>query len=393
MRKSLSRAHPWRARGARTLVSSLAATACLVGSLLPALAQTTSEPVEPTGRIYNPDGSLAGFSTNEPNVFLLAPSSWQLFDRGSGPSAVLTPVSGSADTYDLQLALSAEYGHAAPAVAEILSHTPEAFFFPLPLTVKGVSLFLPPELGSLVAELIPGEGVQSPVAIYYRLRLTSSQVDVFRVLAQSPLALQGAIELSYQGGSEDFETAVPLTIAIGAEVFEPTDERPTSPIEWLDDLLRVTHLRLRGALDGAYALGGGISLTLEDTSVEAEFVDGQYELVSGMPTVVVARPIGEEGNLSGIIELYVRELALSVSIDYEARIEISLNLLTVAVIVEELDIVDAEVNGTESSFYRQLLQQLVTRPDVRDALSQGLTEELQRRILSETLIGIDVGAP
>ncbi len=374
-------------RARRTLFAAAALAVVAAPGALYA-QETSGERVVPTSRIYNPDGSLAGFATNEPDLYFLAPSGWDLLERGGRPAAVLTEADDT--TYDLRIALRPNYERAAPAVAVIRHDAPDAFFFPLPIAVDSVTLFLPPELGSVAAELTPDEQLPTPIALYYRLRLTPEQLEVFRSLANQPLALQGVVEYTFADGRELLETTAPLTIGLAPEVFEHTGVEPPSPLTWLDDLLTITQLYVPGALDGRYSLGSGFFVTLEHTLVSAHFVHGAYELEQQEDGRIVAVPAGDLPNIEGEILLRVRELGFDVRLDFEASIAIELDLASMRVSLLSLAISDARVNGVSSPFYRRLLQRLVERDEVVRAISGALTRELQRRILAETLFGAEV---
>ena len=82
------------------------------------------------------------------------------------------------------------------------------------------------------------------------------------------------------------------------------------------------------------------------------------------------------------------QLGAHIRVDYQATMAASLDLSFMKLAMSQLDITRVTVNGSPSAFYTTLLKKLMTNPTVRARVSAALTEELQRRILAETLFGL-----
>ena len=231
----------------------------LAGMLLSAstFAQVS---VTPTSPLHAANGSVVGFNTNDPGVYFLIPGSYLKADRQSPPAAYLTTAGLAPDgrpLYDLRVVFTPSYAHAAANVTSLRTSNPNALFFPLPMFIEEVKLFLPAALGSVVAQMTPDDGLSTPYALYYRLRLTEAQVTTFRALARSGLVLQGYVGTSYvvPGGTQF--SSVPITLLLPESTFTSTLPPFTPrPEQWFKDLLEQTQLYMEGTLDGRYSLGG-----------------------------------------------------------------------------------------------------------------------------------------
>jgi hypothetical protein len=371
-----------------SLVRRLLAGAFLLAGLVLAQPPARAQAVVPTSALYNPDGSLAGFATSEPSLYFLAPSKWSPLAGGYGPPVRVTAAGTSATgeaLYDLRLVLSPDYARAAPTVVAIRGQDAHALFFPLPMAIEHVTLFLPAALGSVQAELVPDEqGMTTPVALYYRLRFTAEQLDVLRVLAQGGLTLQGTIAYSYAAPEGTGETATPLTIILAPAQLAVSSEPAPDPTAWLADLLATTMMSIPGALDGAYPLGGGISVQISHSRVEGWLLPGSWVLQAGGDNTIRLAPTRPE-DLAGRVVFDVAQLGATIRVDYQATFAASLDLSFMRLSIAQLDITKVTVNGSPSSFYTALLKKLMKDPAVRARISQALSDELQRRILAETL--------
>lgn len=351
----------------------------------------------PIRALYNPDGSLAGFATNEASLYFLAPSTWAPLARGRTPSVQLT-LAGASPTgqalYDLRLVLSPDYARAAPTVAALRGKDPQALFFPLPMNVEDVRLFLPQDLGDVQAELAPDEqGMSTPVAIYYRLRFNAEQLEVLRTLARGNLTLSGAVEYSYPAVGGDLgETVAPITILLAASDLLPSSAPPPDPTAWLADLLSSTELRVPGALDGRYPLGGGLSVLVTNSRIEGHLSLQAWALKTGDANVIYLQPTQPE-DFAGTVDFEVPQLGATLHADYSAAFSASLDLSSMGLTVTQFDVTRMAVNGSPSPFYTAWLGKLMKGPDVRARLSRMLSDELQRRILDETLSSLGGGLP
>lgn len=351
----------------------------------------------PVRALYNPDGSLAGFATNEASLYFLAPSTWAPLARGRTPPVQLT-LAGASPTgqalHDLRLVLSPDYARAAPTVAALRGQDPRALFFPLPMNVEHVRLFLPQDLGDVQAELAPDEqGMSTPVAVYYRLRFNSEQLEVLRELARGNLTLSGAIEYSYPAVGGDLgETVAPITILLAASDLVPSTAPPPDPTAWLVELLPTTRLRVPGALDGRYPLGGGLSVLLTNSRIEGHLSVQACALQIGDANVIHLQPTQPE-NLAGTVDLEMPQLGATLHADYWAAFSASLDLSSMFLTVTQFDVRRLAVNGSPSPFYAAWLGRLMKDPDVRARLSRTLSDELQRSILDEALSSLGGGLP
>ncbi|WP_394831412.1 hypothetical protein LVJ94_33360 [Pendulispora rubella] len=346
--------------------------------------------IVPKNRLYNADGSFAGFDTNEPGLYFLAPSAWTLQGTGTTPSAWLTdssPVGQPGTTFDLRMTLQPDYSRNAGLVATIKNSNPNALFFPLPSTIQHVTLWIPTVLGDVEATLTPDDTMATPVAIYYRLRFTREQLDVLRQLTHGGVTLQGSISYAYVSPEGTGLTAAPLTVQLPERVINEVVNPPApDPTRWLLDILRRTQMRAPGVLDGPYSLGAGIRVNLRESLMTARLLNDTYRLSieNGVATVRPTAPV----NCRGSIDVLVVELGYRVVVDYEAALEAKLDFATMQLELPSLVFSKVTVNGTTSPFYRDLFQKLIQREDVKQKIVTALSAELQKRILQETLFGL-----
>jgi len=360
-------------------------------ALLLTASTFAQERVLPTGPLYNADGRTVGFSTNDPGTYFVLPGNYQLAQRDGAFSAYLTSAGEGSDgkgLYDLRLVLTPSYAHAAAPVARLHTLNPQALFFPLPMFIDEVRLFLPEALGSIVVQLTPDDGLSTPFALYYRLRLSEAQVAVLQALARSGLALQGVVGTTYTLPDGEQYSSVPMTLILPTSTFSSVLP-PQAPQagRWLRELMEDTHLSVEGALDGRYALGGGMGVTLRNSTVEGFPRIGSFTVQEAsegkLRVVATASP-----NLDGQARIYVAELGLWIVLSYQAVFEAELDLWTMEVTLTRLEVTSVQVNGTNSLFYRRVLADLLRQPKANQQLSAALTHELQERILAHTLFGV-----
>lgn len=351
---------------------------------------THAQGVVPTTPLHNPDGSLAGFATSEPSLYFLAPSRWSPLPHSGTPPVRLTSLVSAGQTlYDLRLVLSPDYTRDTPTVVAVRAQDPHAVFFPLPMSVEHVTLFLPAALGSIQAELVPDElGMRSPVALYYRLRFNTEQLGVVRTLAHGGLTLQGTIQYAYSDPSGAAQTATPLTIILNDADLLVSTAPPPDPTAWLTDLLTTTIFSGTGVLDGTHTLKSGLSFQITNSSVDAWLLPSSWVLQSGV-NVLQIQPTQPE-DFAGTIGFDVQQIGAHIRMDFRAVLAISLDLSFMQLTISRFDITTATVNGAPSAFYTALLKQLLQDPAVQADVSQALSDALQRRILAETLTLGDV---
>jgi hypothetical protein len=368
------------------------AFASLVGVAVvnPEIAHADTTVVVPTDRIFNPDGSVGGFRSNEPGLYFLVASGWTSEEQNGLPAADLVAASdGTPDAFDLRLTLRPDYSKNTTLVAEQRGANPKALFFPLPSAVQEVTLFLPDALGSVQAQLTPDSGISTSVAMYYRLRFDAAQLEALRILAHGGVTLQGAVTYAYATASGTEETTAPLTVRIPeaalAHVSTATPSRDAT--QWLSDLLTSTELYLPGSLDGRYALGAGISITMRDSLVRGHVLPGSYSLENPAPRIVLtpSAPV----NFRGSIRVFAPELNFTLSVTYDASLAMTLDLETMRVQIDAFELKNVSIAGVNSPFYAQLLRTLVKERSFAVKVSNALSSELQRRILSQTLFGLE----
>lgn len=354
----------------------------------------------PTSPLTDGFGKTVGFATTEPSLYFLQPSGWSLLEGARTPPVRLTQVQdgcnlpchpGGNPSYDLRLVLTPDYGHAAPAVVSVLGQDPEALFFPLPSTIQRVTLFLPPVLGGIQAQLVPDEeGLATPVAIYYRLRVDSVQLGILRQLAQGGggLVLQGTVQYDYLApGGFIQQTAAPLTVWLEQSELAVSTAPPPDPTAWLGDLLATTTMSVPGAIDGPYSLGGGIAVQITNSLVEGHFLPGTWALShDGVSTIQLVPTVAPD--FTGSISFDVPSLGFHIRADYRATVSVALDLLFMQVTLPQFNLTNVTINGSSSPFYTLLLRNLMSSASVRDKVAASVTEELQRRILSQTLFGL-----
>jgi hypothetical protein len=373
-----------------TFVRRLIAGAILLASLVLVHSPARAQAITPTHELVNPDGSLAGFATSEPSLYFLVPSRWAPLAGGHTPAVRLTSAgsAGGEALYDLRLVLAPDYTRATPTVVSLRQADAKALFFPLPMSLEHVTLFLPAGLGSVQAELVPDEqGMSTPVAFYYRLRFTAAQLAVLRQLAHGGLTLTGSVDFAYPAPGGEGETGSPLTIILADADLAVSSEPTPDPTAWLADLLSTTMMSLRGVLDGPYPLGAGIVVQISNSRVEGWFVPGTWALTVGADAVVQLAPTRSE-NLAGRVVFDVAQLGSTIRIDYQATMSAALDLSFMRLTMAQFDVTRVTVNGSPSPFYTALLRKLMTNPNVRARVSQALSDELQKRILAETLFGL-----
>jgi hypothetical protein len=348
----------------------------------PVLAQE----ITPTSSLHNPDNTLAGFATTEPSLYFLVPSSWSPLTTSVTPPVRLTSSVVAGQTlYDLRLVLSPDYGRDTPTVVALRGQDPHALFFPLPMLISQVTLFLPEALGSVQAELVPDEtGLSSPVALYYRLRFTADQVNVLRTLSHSGLALTGAIAYSYVAPDGPAQTAAPMTIVLDDIDLAVSTLPPPDPTAWLADLLASTQLNLPGVIDGPYALGAGITVQVSHSQLDAHFLPATWVLHVGNNNTIQVAPTKPE-DLAGTMAFDIAQLGAHIHVDFRAAFAATLDLSFMQLTITQFNITSVTVNGAPSPFFTTLLNRLLQAPKVQTLVSAALSDELQRRILAQTL--------
>ncbi|PTL75655.1 hypothetical protein DAT35_53515 [Vitiosangium sp. GDMCC 1.1324] len=371
----------------------LAARLVLLSGVLLAMGASAQARLEATTPLHDALGKVVGFNTNEPGTYFLIPGAYLKADRDTPPPAYLTSAGLGPDgkpLYDLRVVFAPNYAHAAATVVGLRTANPNALFFPLPMFIDEVRLFLPAALGSVVAQMTPDDGLSTPYALYYRLRLTEAQVAIFRTLSRSGLTLQGIVGTNYAlpGGTQ--YSSVPITLLLPESTFTSTLPPYTpQPEQWLKDLLEQTQLYVEGPLDGRYSLGGGFYVTFRDSVVQGSLRSGAFNVVPVGPGVlgVVAKTTP---NMDGTVRVYVQELGLPIVMTYQATFEAQLDLFMMEITLTRFDINGVQVNGTTSPFYTRLLADLMQQPGVKAELAAALTTELQNRILAHTLFGVEM---
>ncbi|WP_164011925.1 hypothetical protein [Pyxidicoccus trucidator] len=355
-----------------------------------AVAQVQVAPVSP---IHNEDGKIVGFNTNEPSTYFLLPSAYLKAERQTPPAAYLSAAGLGPDgrpQYDLRVVFTPSYAHAAANVVGIRTEDPHALFFPLPMFIDQVRVFLPSALGSVAAQLTPDGGISTPFALYFRLRLTEAQVGIFRQLARGGLVLQGFVGTIYQVPDGYQYSSVPLTLLLPESTFTSTLPPVTvRPEQWMKDLLEQTELFVEGPLDGQYSLGGGIFVTFQNSVVQGKLRTGTFDVLSQGAGVLAAVATASP-NLDGEVQVFIPELGLPIVMKYQAVFEAKLDLFMMEIELTRFDISAVQVNGTSSPFHTQLLANLIQQPDVRAELAAALSRELQERILAQTLFGVSL---
>lgn len=345
-----------------------------------------AQQVNPTSELHNPDGTMAGFATTEPSLYFLVPASWSPIANSATPPVRLTSSVVSGQTvYDLRLVLSPDYARDTPTVVALRGQDAHALFFPLPMAIDHVTLFLPQALGGIAAELVPDEtGMTTPVALYYRLQFNTEQLGVLRTLAHGGLTLQGTVEYSYTAPGGAARTAAPMTVILDDADLAISSSPPPDPTAWLADLLSTTQLSEPGLLDGSYALGGGVTIQISQSRVDAHLLPGSWQLHAGGDNVIQVQATQPE-DLAGTIAFDVVQLGAHIRVDYRAAFAASLDLAFMRLTITQFDITTVTVNGSPSPFLTALLKNLMHDPIIRARVSEALSDELQRRILSQTL--------
>ena len=339
--------------------------------------------VVPTNALHNPDGSLAGFATSEASLYFLVPSRWSPLAHAGTPAVRLTSAGQSA--FDLRLILSPDYARNTPTVVSLRGQDPLAVFFPLPMSIKHVTLFLPDALGSIQAELVPDEqGFASPVALYYRLRFNAEQLGVLRTLAHGGLTLQGTIQYAYSAPGGAAETATPLTLILSDADLAVSTAPPPDPTAWLSDLLSSTLFSGTGVLDGPHTLSSGLTFQITNSQLDTWLLPGTWVLDVGNDNTLRVRHTQPE-DFAGTMSFDIPQIAAHIRLDFRAALALSLDLSFMQMAISQFDITTVTVAGAPSPFYTALLKQLLRDPAVLAQIAQRLSDRLQRRILSETM--------
>jgi hypothetical protein len=179
----------------------------------------------PTTRLYEADGTLGGFASNEPGLYFLVAPNWTLAGSDAGaPVVSLAPVPGddgsAAAAFDLRLLLTPSYRARATLMRQIRERDAAALFVPLPITITHAALFLPPELGIVEAELVPA-AASTPLVLYYRVRFTAEALGALRTLAQGGVALQGAIAYDYAAIDGPSSSTAPILVQLTSADLTP----------------------------------------------------------------------------------------------------------------------------------------------------------------------------
>lgn len=343
--------------------------------------------IEATAPIVDPaSGQIVGYRTSEQSVYFLLPRQWTTRENAEGRTAFVS--SAGDGNVDVRFALTADYSSAAASVLEHRSQDPTALFFPLPRIYESLTLFLPAALGSIQAKLEPDGGFQRLPVGYYRIRLSVAQLRTLVELAHGGLTLTGAASISYRVGSQEIRSTLPVTISLNP--WDLNHENPPvaqSPAAWLTGLLDNYELRHGGDLNGSYSLGGMMRVTLSQSLLTGNFLPGTYAVMQrggNFQCEATGSP-----NFAGALSFVIEELGVEVRLDFSATLALLLDAQSLSVRLTRFDVDDVVVNGQVSSFYRQLINNFLSRSDVRAQLSTTLTRELQQRILSQTLFGIE----
>jgi hypothetical protein len=347
-----------------------------------------AEPVSihPTSRLYTADQKIVGFNSNEAGVYFVISSGWTL-SSSSGEKHI--SVIKNQDTYELRFVLSPEFSQALPVVSEIKLKNPKALFFPLLGKVQSASLFFPEIMGNALAHLVPEKDAQPLTSLYYRIRLTEQQLSAFRTLAHGGVTLQGSVDTLISTQSEEISTTVPILLQLKPQDipdFKPAD---SDPFLWISDLLGSNQVIIQGALDGSYNLGGPIQLHIRESKLRGDLIPGSFQLEKQRPDQLSVVAIRQPNFLANI-NFVVEELGVPLSLHAELTIEMSLNLNLMKIELTQITVQNVYTEGGElGSFYKKLLTGLVQRPDIKRLISDALTSEFQRRILSNTLFGLE----
>lgn len=331
-------------------------------------------------------GQTVGYYSSEPSVYFLLPRQWTTRENAEERTAFVSPVGDG--NVDVRFALAADYSSAAASVLALRSQDPGAMFFPLPRISESLTLFLPAALGSIQARLEPDGGFQSMPVGYYRIRLSEGQLRTLVELAHGGLTLTGAATMSYRAGSQEIQSTLPVTVRLNPhELSLQSPPAALSPAAWLTGLLDTYEFQHGGDLDGAYSLGGMMQVTLSQSLLTGSFLPGTYAVNQrgGLFQCEATR----SPNFSGALSFVIEELGVEVRLDFSATLALALDAQSLEVRLTRFDVNAVAVNGQVSSFYRQLINNFLSRGDVHARISATLTRELQRRILSQTLFGIE----
>lgn len=330
-------------------------------------------------------GKIVGYHTDEQSVYFLIPSHWSTRENTHGRAVFVTPASDG--NFDVRFAVAADYSHAAASVLAIRAQDPAAMFFPMPRIDESLQLFLPDALGVVQAKMEPDGGLTSVPVSYYRIRISQDRFDTLVQLAQSALSLTGAATVTYRIGGEEVRSTQPMTIRLNSsELGIQSAFVDDSPSDWLGSLLATHRLRHSGSLDGKYYLGGVLAATLSQSVLTGGFVDGAISVSQAQQQVVCSSL--KSANFSGELSFVIAELDTRITLDFWATVELVLDMQSLSVLIPRFEMNSVSLNGHISDFYTQLIKSFLAKDDVRKRLSATVTQELQRRILAQTLFGI-----
>ncbi len=334
--------------------------------------------VQPTLPI-NEGNRIVGFMTEDPNLYYIVPGSWHLYDR-----KVFLERNPATGSYSLYFVLGPDYSQARRRMGEILSRNPNAILLPLPQNISEGFLDVPESVGMVSRKLVPDNIQYFQSLLYYRLDLSPAQLELLRTLTRSANFLLGRISYSfpYQSGTYTNVSEIHLDLRESDLVVRPKGLE--YQYLWIKTMLEDYSMVMQGVIDGSYSLGGFVSIGLSDSEWTA-MVDTDASLFSADKSRVYIRA-QDKPNLESRLKFYINELNSIVELDVRGRLGMSLNSQEISLPIENLDITEVKLaNGTVSSFYLRYLNTLVNRADVRERLAEGLTSELQERILSQNL--------
>lgn len=331
-------------------------------------------------------GRTVGFATNEESTYFLLPKQWSTRKYEDGPSAFVSDAGNG--SVDVRFALAADYAATAPTVARIRAQDFRAMFFPLPRVYESMALYLPAALGSTQVTLEPDGAYNNLPVAYYRVRFSEPQFETLKSLARGGLTLTGAVTASFATPGAETRTTLPISINIAPGDLELSTPRTAqSGAAWLRDLLENYELRQNGFMDERYNLGGFVQVTFSESALSGSFISGTFsvnEQGNSFLCVPTASP-----NYAGNVSFRISELGVTVNMEFAATVGVALHAMSMEVSLTRFDVNSIVVGGELSSFYTQLIKGFLSRGDVREEISQTLTQELQRRILSQSLFGIE----
>ncbi len=320
-------------------------------------------------------GTIAGFTTEDPNLVYMVPRSWKIYRdnfyrSGNDFFFILAP------TYDTETLAKYKLEH------------PETAIVPIPHILSETTLFLGETdeneflLGKIQHSVTPDQLINQSDIIYYRISVDADVVDGFINLVSSSIGLNGYLNLSYPFSGQQIDSQIPLFIkANNISQILPDNYS----ILWLHRLMTEYCLLLDDFIDKEVSLGTQ-SVHLESTDSMGCWLENNIHLFEEGSGIYTVNAIDSfTSNIVLVANLTLVEFSINVEIQIDAAVAVTLDVNNVEVLLNDFFIQNIVINSdTVGSFLKSIIINEIEEEEesIRQSISEKLTEELRIRIIN-----------